>query len=205
MKIIKTLLLLLLLGACTTYNTQKGGEPQRNYPVFLQNGLTFAAFKAQAQAKGQNFAALLTLKRNGEDITVKLTGDFAATLLEADFNGQTFNYKTVLGDMLDPQVKTAFEDIVKVLVAKQGAFVNYSAAKDGTYKINYKNEPYTNRYYFKKGLSFPYRLEQLKFVVNKVFTYEDYQVYGQSALPSKITVTDGHGIAEITLTLLSVK
>ena len=63
MKIIKILLALTLLGACAPYGTKAAKEPQRNYPVFLQNGLTFAAFKAEGEAKGKLTPPFLRLRR----------------------------------------------------------------------------------------------------------------------------------------------
>lgn len=204
MKIIKILLALTLLGACSPSGVKDAREPQRNYPVFLQNGLNFAAFKAEGEAKGNTYAALLTLKAEAQSVRVKITGDFAATLLEAVFDGSNFTYiSSVLA--LEPQAQTVFEELIKTLVQKPQNFAGYSELRGGDYRINFKGEVYLRSYYFKKGLSFPYKLEQKKLILQKVFIFEDYQVYGQSALPTIINITDGHGLAKLKLTLLSVK
>ena len=204
MKIIKILLALTLLGACAPYGTKGAKEPQRNYPVFLQNGLTFAAFKAEGEVKGISYAALLTLKAEEQGIRVKITGDFAATLLEAVFEGSNFVYKSSALS-LDQQAQTVFEEIIKTLIQKPQNFAGYSTLRGADYKITFKGELYLSGYYFKKGLSFPYKLEQKKLIVQKVFTFEDYQVYETSTLPTIINITDGHGFAKLKLTLLSVK
>jgi hypothetical protein len=204
MKIIKILLAVTLLGACAPYATKGAKEPQRNYPVFLQNGLAFAAFKAEGEVKGNSYAALLTLKAEEQSVRVKVTGDFAATLLEAVFDGNNFVYKSSALS-LDEQAQTIFEDIIKTLIQKPQNFAGYSTLRGEDYKITFKGEPYLSSYYFKKGLSFPYKLEQKKLIVQKVFTFEDYQVYGQSTLPTVVNITDGHGFAKLKLTLLSVK
>ncbi len=204
MKIIKILLAVILLGACAPYAVKGVREPQRNYPVFLQNGLTFAAFKAEGEAKGNAYAALLTIKAEEQGVRVKITGDFAATLLEAVFDGTNFTYKSSALS-LEPQAQTIFEEIIKTLIQKPQNFAGHSTLRGEDYRITFKAEPYLNSYYFKKGLSFPYKLEQKKLIVQKVFTFDDYQVYGQSTLPTFINITDGHGLAKLKLTLLSVK
>lgn len=204
MKIIKILLALTLLGACAPYGTKGAKEPQRNYPVFLQNGLTFAAFKAEGEAKGNTYAALLTLKAQEQGVSVKITGDFAATLLEAVFDGSNFVYKSSVLS-LDEQAQTIFEEIIKTLLQKPQNFAGYSTLRGEDYRINFRTEPYLSSYYFKKGLSFPYKLEQKKLIVQKVFTFENYQVYEQSTLPTVINIADGHGLAKLKLMLLSVK
>ena len=205
MKIINVLMLASLLCACAPLTARKGEEPARNYPVFLQNGISFAAFKASADYDGQAFNALLTLKREGQNISVKLTGDFAATLLQADYDGASFTYAAAPAQ-LSERAKGVFEDIIKALTAAPEGFINATSAdKSGSYKINFKNNGFLNRYYFKKGLSFPYRLEQIKVVINKVFLFDDYEVYGQNTLPQNITVRDAHALAQVKLKLLSVK
>jgi len=204
MKIIKILLISVFFAGCATYNVRQGKEPSREYPVFLQNGLTFAAFKASAESKGDSYNALLTLRREKDKINVKLSGDFGYVFLDADFKDGKFTYNRQFWAACPEGAQDFFEEIIKVLTVKPDGFVNSYDGRRRTV-INFKNDQYTVRYYFKKGVNFPYKMEQIKLIVGKTFEYKNYKVYGKSVLPKSISLSANYGFAKANLALISTR
>lgn len=203
MKLIQILLISILLGGCGTFGV-KEPQPNRNYPVFVTEGEASAAFKAQTTIKGQDITGVLLINKKDQKYKIKILGDFASLILDADFDGQTVTYNYVFNGMLNKKGKEAFSDIIKIMLQKPANFI--STRNDGEEQyINFKDGRYLNRYYFKKGLSYPYKMEQIKTTVRKKIMFDDYQIFNNRPLPSKITLQDGFKFFSLELTLLSVK
>lgn len=207
MKIIKILTLIVLFCGCTSSVLQQSGtEPVRNYPVFLQEGRVMAAWKFNIKFSGKEYNTILTINKNNDnDYKVKMLADFATIVLDADFKDGQFYYKNVLGGLLDGRSVSTFEDVVRVLLVAPSDFINASNQPDGQYQINFRTKGFMNRYHFKKGVSFPYKLEQIKGTVRKKFMFNDYDIHDNLSLPTVVTCEDGHNIVLITMTLITVR
>lgn len=206
MRIIKFLFLLVCLCACAPSNINKGVAPVRNYPVFLRGEENFAALRFNLKAAGREYNALLTLnKKSDAEYKVKMLADFATLVIDADFvNGQLY-YKYILGNIFDQRSADTFTDLIKVLLVPPTDFVKATnPGKDG-YQIIYRSGAAKNKYYFKGGLSFPYAMDQSGSGFSKKFTFQNYDIYGSTSLPSVITCSTAHGFVDIKLTLISVK
>ncbi len=203
MKLIQILLISIFLGGCASVGV-KQQEPPRNYPVFLVEGESSAAFKAQTEIKGQTITGVLLISKKDGLYKIKVLGDFATLLLDADFDGREVSYNYILSVMADKKAKEAFAEIIKIMLQRPANFK--SARNDGKEQyINFKDGRYLNRYYFKKGLSYPYKMEQIKTTVRKKISFNDYQIFNNRPLPAKITLQDGFEFFSLDLTLLSVK
>ncbi|MDR0953116.1 MAG: hypothetical protein LBM71_02855 [Elusimicrobiota bacterium] len=206
MKIIKLLLLSFIFCACSGAALKKTQEPLRSYPVFLQNGQSSAAFKIDFKAMGGQYGGVLLLSRKSDtNVEIRVLADFATRLAEASFDGSKLNFTYILQNTFDAKTTEIFEDIIKVLLVPPQNFTSAYKAASGDGIVNFKSNKFMQRYYFKKGISYPYKLEEIKTIVKKKFLFEDYTVYGDTSLPSVIICKDAHNIAELKLTLISVK
>ena len=185
---------------------KQGHELSRNYPVLLTGGKTSAALKLNIKYPGNNFNGVLTINKAGAgDFKIKLLADFATVVIDGDFIEGKMEYKYVLGNMFEQKALDAFADIMTALLLPPGEFIRASAYEGGQTRINYRRGDWLNRYYFKKGLGFPYKMEQIKTIVRKKFSFNDYEVYGDTSLPARIVVEDTHSLVTITLELINVK
>ena len=186
--------------------TKQGKEPPRNYPVFLAGDKTSAAFKFNIKYPGKEFNTVLTVnKADGKAFKIKMLGDFATVIIDADFIDGQMQYKYVLGNMFDKKALDVFAKLMEVILMQPDDFIRSSVQPDGQTQINYRNENFLHRYYFKKGLSYPYKMERIKTIVRQKYTFDDYHVYGDTVLPAQVTCEDTHNIVAITLTLISIK
>jgi len=214
-KIISFLLIAAALCACSgTRQLADGGEdfkkqgkePARNYPVFLQGDKNSVAFKLNIKYPGQEFNAALTINKASEDaFKIKVLADFATVVIDADFIDGQMRYKYVLGNMFDKKALDVFESIMRVLLVPPQDFIRASDLPDGQTQVNYRSGDFMNRYYFKKGISFPYKMEQTKITLRKKCSFNDYDVYDDTSLPAKIVCEESPNIVAITLTLINIK
>lgn len=198
--------LVVFLFACAPRpNLVKGEEPVRNYPVFLTGWETSAVFKAEFKTGDyKNSFLLFVNKRKHGYFQIKIAGDYASVLLNADFKDGKFSYTYVLKNLFNKTARGVFEDMVKILLVKPSGYQGYSY-EDETGRIVFKEGKFINSYLFKRGLSYPYAMKQSKGKINKNIEFNDYQVFGDRPLPHQIIFTEEKGRAEVILTLLSLK
>jgi hypothetical protein len=210
----KTIKLFLILAAAAFFAAcasspdmrRAGKEPPRNYPVFFRDEAVSVAFKMNISAPGVSRSLVLTIgKVTQDDFKIRVLGDFATVVIDAGFKNGEMQYKYLLGNAFDKRALDVFEDTVKVLLVPPADFLRVSYNEAGQLQTNYKRGDFINRYSFKKGLSFPYKLEQIKTTVRKKYSFNDYDIYGSTSLPSVIICEDAHNIGRLTLTLISVK
>ncbi|MDR1123250.1 MAG: hypothetical protein LBL61_01275 [Elusimicrobiota bacterium] len=186
--------------------TRSGKEPNRNYPVFLAGERGSAAFKFNIKYLKRGYNTVLTVNKAQDGaFKIKMLADFATVVIDADFIDGQMRYKYVLGDMFDKKALDFFGDIMRAILLPPEDFIRSGAGEAGETQTNYRAGDYLNRYYFKKGLSYPYKLEQIKTIVRKKFLFDDYTVYGDTVLPARVICEDTHNIVSITLDLINIK
>jgi hypothetical protein len=134
-----------------------------------------------------------------------MLADFATVVADADFIDGQLRYKYVLGNMFDKKALDFLGDIIEVILTPPADFLRSATGEAGETQTNYRSGDYLNRYSFKKGLSYPYKLEQIKTIVRKKILFNDYTVYGDTVLPARIICEDTHNIVSITLDLINIK
>ncbi|MDR0734229.1 MAG: hypothetical protein LBG16_00645 [Elusimicrobiota bacterium] len=185
---------------------RKGKEPNRNYPVFLAGERASAAFKFNIKYLGRDYNAVLTINKAQDDaFKIKMLADFATVVIDADFIDGQMRYQYALGNMFDKKALDFFGDIMRVILLPPADFLRSGEGEAGETRTNYRSGDYLNRYYFKKGLSYPYKLEQIKTIVRKKFLFNNYGVYGDTVLPARIICEDAHNIVAVTLDLINIK
>lgn len=185
---------------------KQGKEPPRNYPVFLAGGKNSAAFKFDIKYPGKEFNTVLTINKASENaFKIKMLGDFATVIIDADFIDGQLTYKYVLGNMFDQKALDTFAKLTETLLTRPTDFIRVSAMPDGQTQINYRDGDFMHRFYFKKGISYPYKMERTKTIVRQKYIFNDYRVFDDVVLPAQITLDDTHNIVTITLSLISIK
>jgi hypothetical protein len=186
--------------------TRRGKEPNRNYPVFLAGERSSAAFNFGIKYLGREYNAVLTVNKAQDGaFKIKMLADFATVVIDADFIDGQMRYKYVLGNMFDKKALDFFGDIMTAVLLPPADFIRSGAGEAGETQTNYRSGDYLNRYSFKKGLSYPYKLEQIKTIVRKKFLFDDYGVYGETVLPARVICEDTHNVVSITLDLINIK
>ena len=185
---------------------KQGKEPPRNYPVFLAGGKNSAAFKFDIKYQGKEFNTVLTVNKASENaFKIKMLGDFATVIIDADFIDGQMRYKYVLGNMFDQKTLDTFAKLMEVLLTRPADFIRSTALPDGQTQINYRDGDFMHRFYFKKGISYPYKMERTKTIVRQKYTFNDYRVFDDIVLPAQIMCEDTHNVVNITLGLISIK
>lgn len=196
---------------CGCFSAVKDGgqsAPQRNYAVLSapEEGAVTYAYKFSFGAKDGRQNAVLILSRSCDGkADVKIFGDYATKFLFASYKDDSFKYSFIINGFMDARAKTAFEDILRVLLGAPSRFVNTTVNTAGEEVISFRQGKYLNKYYFKRGKSYPYKMEQVRTIVKKTFIFENYEIFDGKLLPQKITVRDGYSIVSAELELLSVK
>ncbi len=207
--IISGFILSFLLCGC--FSAVKDGgtvAPTRNYAVLSapEAGAATYVFKLSLHAKKQYSSLLFICARrpNGE-AQIKVMGGFITKFLLASYKDDSFQYDFIMKGFMDARSQETFEDISRVLLGAPARFINATVNTAGEEVISFRQGKYLNKYYFKDGKNYPYKMEQIRTIVKKVFIFEDYEVFGGRLLPKKITVRDGYNIVSAELELLSAK
>lgn len=207
--IISGFILSFLLCGC--FSAVKDGQPAaplRSYAVLSapEAGAVTYVFKLSLHAKKQYSSLLFTCARRPDGgAQIKVMGGFITKFLLASYKDDDFKYDFIMKGFMDARSQETFEDILRVLLGAPSRFINATVNTAGEEVISFRQGKYLNKYYFKRGKSYPYKMEQVRTIVKKAFIFEDYEVLDGRLLPKKIAVRDGYNIVSAELELLSVK
>ncbi len=198
----------LLCGCFSAVKDGQSAAPSRSYAVLSASeaGAVTYVFKLSLHAKKQYSSLLFTCARRPDGgAQIKVMGGFITKFLLASYKDDDFKYDFIMKGFMDARSQETFEDILRVLLGAPSRFINATVNTAGEEVISFRQGKYLNKYYFKRGKSYPYKMEQVRTIVKKAFIFEDYEVFDGRLLPKKITVRDGYNIVSAELELLSVK